>query len=244
MTLNIAHSQFPEQQGGLFICGYEWGGGDESASSNESAAIDWDASCTFSNKHLRYGPAALKWRYDNRIKKWFRMWNLPINQENPGELDKSIVQTNWCDTQNPAMNGDYSVLREPRQVNNFLSHIAHFSPNLVLFMGSRLIETLQHPSTLSRFQDVVGTCTRPVKALQKPSEHRRFKIWFQTFERCEVVCLPHPLSSRGLSDDYIALFNEEMRERIADYKLARMYDRKVPGCRPLSRHNVWVKASS
>lgn len=235
MKLNIAHSEFPEQQGGLMICGYEWGGGDQG---EDGDPVDQEAICSFANKHLRYGPVALTWRYDNVIKKWFAMWGRQLNNDDPGDFEKSIVQTNWCDTQNPRMNGDYSSLWQARQVENFIEHVKHFSPNLILFMGSKLIEALQFPSTLERFEAVMGKCTRPLKFVQMPSSHKRFKISFQTFERCDVVCFPHPSASRGLSDSYMRLFEEEMAARFADYGLARMYTRQAPGLQPNSRRPI------
>lgn len=222
VVLNIAHSEFPEQQGGLMICGYEWGGGDEETDSDEAPRMDEDAICTFANKNLRYGPAALGWPYDKRIRKWFSMWGHPLNHDRPGEFEKSIVQTNWCNSQNSRMNGEYTALSNPAQVANFLDHVRHFSPRLILLMGSRLIDALQHPSTLERFEAIVGACTKPRHAVQRPSSFRRFKISFQSFERCDVVCLPHPSSSHGLSDDYIALLNDDMRQRLADYLLGRI----------------------
>lgn len=223
MKLNLAHSQFPEQQGGLMICGYEWGGGDEEAQGGDAPRIDEAAICTFANKDLRYGPAALGWRYDNRIKKWFEMWGHPLNRDDPGDLERSIVQTNWCDSQNPRMDGDYAALWDPAQSSNFLDHVGHFRPRLILLMGSRLIDALQHPSILERFESIAGKCIDPPRVVQKPSAFRRFKISFQTFERCDVVCLPHPSSSHGLSDNYIALFNEEIGQRFADYRRARTH---------------------
>ena len=231
MVLNIAHSEFPEQQGGLMICGYEWGGGEEEGEGVSEPQIDWSANCTFANKDLRYGPAALGWRYDNRIKKWFDMWGCPLNHADPGGFEKSIIQTNWCDTQNPQMNGDYSRLSEPEQVKNFLNLIKRFSPNLILFMGSKLIDALHNPSTFKQFQEISGKCTRPINFVQKNYDGRKFKVGFEKFEWCDVVCFPHPSSSHGLSDEYISLFNDDMKERIADYKLARMYMRQFPGAR-------------
>ena len=220
MKLNIAHSEFPEQKGGLMICGYEWGGGGEEVQGSEEHPIDWAAICTFANKELRYGPKILKERYDNKLKKWFAMWGHPLSHDTPGEFEKSIVQTNWCDTQNPSMNNDYTSLWKPDQVKNFLDHVAHFSPKLILFMGSELIKALQHPSTLEQFEAMAGKCTKPLQVLQKPFDGRRFKISFQTFERCEVVCFPHPSGSKGISDHYIALYGEEMGERLVTYGLA------------------------
>lgn len=225
MSLNIAHSEFPEQQRGLMICGYEWGGGDEESENRNEPQIDQAATCTFADKDLRYGPAALKWPYDARIKKWFAMWGYPLDHDNPGAFEKSIIQTNWCDTQNPAMNGDYGALWAPAQVDNFLRHVRHFRPALLLLMGSRLIEALHRPSTLEQFEAISGKCTAPREAIQKPSACRRFKLSFQRFERCDVICFPHPSASRGLSDDYIALFTDEIAGRLARYKSARLQAR-------------------
>jgi hypothetical protein len=223
MALNIAHSEFPEQRGGLMICGYEWGGGDEEAEGGDAPRIEEAAICTFANKDLRYGPAALSWPYDRRIKKWFAIWGHPLNPDDPGDFERSIIQTNWCDSQNPRMNGDYTALWAPAQSNNFLNHVKHFAPRLILLMGSRLIDALQHPSTLEGFESIAGKRTSPPQIVQKPSTFRRFKIGFQAFERCDVICLPHPSSSHGLSDEYIALFDEEIGQRLADYRLARTH---------------------
>lgn len=236
MKLNLAHSEFPEQQGGLMICGYEWGGGgNDDDDGGERHSIDWQVECTFANKQLRYGPNNLKEPYSNRIKKWLALWGHPLNYDNPGEFEKSIIQTNWCDTQNPNMDNDYTALWKPDQVQNFLGHVKYFSPNLIIFMGSKLIDALQYPTTLAQFEYLVGECKKPLKILQKPFEGRRFKVSFQTFEKCDVACFPHPSASMGLSDEYISLFNDEMRERLADYGLARMYSRSFPGCKPANR---------
>lgn len=215
MTLNIAHSEFPEQKGGMMICGYEWGGGDEEASETDSS-INEAAICTFANKDLRYGTAAARWHYDNQIKKWFALWGRALDRENPGAFEKSIVQTNWCDTQKPRMNGDYSSLWQDAQIANFLFHIAHFRPRLLLLMGSKLIEALQAPTTLERFEAIMGKRASNYESKQKDFDGRRFKISFQDFERCKVVCFPHPSASRGLSDAYIALFADDMRGLLHD----------------------------
>ena len=238
MKLNLGHSEFPEQQGGLMICGYEWGGGDDEGEDGIVARIDWSAECTFANRDLRYGPSALKFRYDNKIKKWFELWGRPLNGENPGQFERSIILTNWCDSQNPSMGNIRATLNVPSQIDNFLIHVDHFRPNLILFMGRDLIEALNSPTILPRFEESVGKCVKRTKFIQKPSSGTRFKIGFQAFERCDVVCFPHPSSARGLSYDYIASFKEEMRERFADYDLARMYARQAPGLQPNNRRLI------
>lgn len=221
LKINIAHTEFSHQSNGLMICGYEWG---ESKADREDKAngvgsnVNLSAGCTFANKELCYGQKALDWPYDKRIIDWFGLWKHPLNKDHPGEFEKSIVQTNWCDTQAPAMDGNYTRLTTPAQVDNFIAHIEHFEPRLILFMGSKLIDALQSPNVLSRFEAIQGKRTQEPSLAQKPFPGRRFKVWFQTFERCEVVCLPHPSGSHGLSNSYISLFEGEMNELLSRYK--------------------------
>jgi len=118
MELNVAHySKFPQQRGGLMICGYEWGYSkqDQEADAKgiEYQPADTDVACTFANKELRYGPRALNWRYDASIMKWFEIWGHPFNKSNPSDFDKSVIQTNWCKEMNHSMDGKYSKLNDP-----------------------------------------------------------------------------------------------------------------------------------
>lgn len=220
MNLNIAHSEFPEQKRGLMICGYEWGFSrkDEGLEQSDTAQTPTDAVCTFTNKNLRYGPQALKWPYDSAIRKWFEMWGHPLSQSVQTSFERSIIQTNWCDTQSNNMAGDYGRLKQAENVQNFLSHVEHFDPEIILFMGSQLINALNDLDILSQFEKFAGPCIQSPLIVQKDFSGIRFKVTFQSFKRCQIVSLPHPSSSRGLSDAYIAMYRPEMDSILQDYK--------------------------
>jgi hypothetical protein len=222
MKLNIGHSEFPQQRCGLMICGYEWGYSkdDQEADAKgiEYQPADTDAAHTFANKELQHGPRALRWRYDASIMKWFEIWGHAFNKSNPSDFEKSVIQTNWCDTMNHSMSGDYSKLNDSPHVENFIYHISYFEPSVILFMGSKLINALQNNGTLDNFQSIMGKCTKPPVIMQKSFTGRQFKFTFQSFEKCEVVCLPHPSSTRGLSDGYISLFADEMDAILERFK--------------------------
>ena len=219
--LNIAHSEYKLQQGGLMICGYEWGDSiqdQEADAQGKYQPADTDVACTFANKELQHGDRALKWRYDATIMKWFGIWGHPLNKSNPSDFEKSVIQTNWCNTQNHSIGGNYSKLNDNEHVKNFLYHVNYFEPSVILFMGSELIKAFQNHETLDKFQLIMGKCTRPPVIMQKPFTGRQFKVTFQSFEKCEVVCLPHPSSSHGLSNDYIKLFAGEMDTTLECFK--------------------------
>ena len=228
MELNIGNSIFPglNDRNGLMLCGYEWGFSKDDQKlfeSEQGGIFSKDAVTIFSNKSPMYGERAFKWRYDNRIIKWFEIWGHPLSREAlGGDFEKCIVQTNWCNTEGHKINGNYfQKLTAPEQLDNFIFHIQEFEPRLIFFMGSQMINILQNQIVLERFSKIMGSpASRPL-VIQKPFSGRRFKIAFQIFEKCDVVSLPHPSSSRGLSDEYISLFKDEIGGLISKFKKSK-----------------------
>ena len=224
--LNLSNSIFQgyNDKHGLMICGYEWGWSkaDEAAYvAGEYKLPENKIDHTFANKSLYFGEQAKKWRYDNTIKIWFEMWGHPLDEnELGGAFEKSLVQTNWAATQGNKIDNPNKFL-QPEHVDNFLYHIEKLRPKLILFMGSNLTNYLNRANVLPRFEQLVGKQTQPLRVVQKDFSGTRFKIRFQSFENCEVVCLPHPSASRGLSYDYIALFEPEMNRILSDFKTTR-----------------------
>lgn len=227
--LNLANSVFPglNDKRGILICGYEWGFSLEDkhlyAEGKPAPFFDKDAETTFSNKTPAHGDRALAWRYDNRIHRWFELWGHPLNREClGGPFEKCILQTNWCNTQGHHIEGScYAKLSDPAQVDNFLFHVSELDPALILFMGSVMIDVLQKSSILARFSAIVGAETTPLRKAQKDFSARRFRVGFQSFQRCSIVSLPHPSGSRGLSDSYIALFGNEIGNLISSVRCAK-----------------------
>ena len=82
----------------------------------------------FSNKAAEYGETANGWKYDQRIIFWFELFGHKLNRQGiGGSFEKCLLQTNWCDTQNNKMEGDYwAKLLEPSQIDNFIFHIEMF----------------------------------------------------------------------------------------------------------------------
>ena len=66
---------------------------------------------------------------------------------------------------------------------------------------------------LNLFQQLVSEC-----CTWNPNP-KKFKVCFQEFEHCEIVCLSHASGVRGLTDEYIASFKPEMAEILNSYKM-------------------------
>ena len=206
------------------LCGYEWGlskADQEEYETGLAVESNRDAICTFSNKSPRYGEKAFKWRYDSRIIKWFELWGHPLNRSGLGDdFDKTILQTNWCDTEGNKITGDcYSKLMQPDQIDNFIKHVQRFRPKVIFFFGSVLIKALQDNRVKNRFSDIMGKTTHERRSIKNDNfQGRKFVISFQSFENCEVICLPHPSSSRALSYTYIESFSDEIPKVLSIYK--------------------------
>jgi hypothetical protein len=220
---NIGNSIFPgfNDIQGLMLCGYEWGFSscDQKASQIQEKKRN-GVPHVFSNKAAEYGEAANSWKYDQRIIYWFELFgHRLIQKEAGGNFEKCLLQTNWCDTQNNKMEGDYwSKLLAPSQVNNFISHVEMFRPRLIFFFGSQIIKILQSDKVLPRFIKTAGKITEPLSYRAKEFDGRVFKIGFQCFEHCKAVCFPHPSGSHGLSDEYIKLFSSGIGELIREFR--------------------------
>ena len=227
-SLNLGNSIFPtlNDKRGLMICGYEWGFSKEDQRRDEqgiSHAFNDSAITTFANKSPAHGERAFSWPYDNRIIKWFGLWGHPLNRAGLGsDFDKCVVQTNWCNSEGNSIRENYfHKLTNKEQSENFLSHVEILDPSLIFFMGSSIIDILQTPKIMGRFESLLGRKASALRKVQKDFPGRRFKIGFQSFERCEVVSLPHPSGSHGVRDDYIALFKAEISPLISGVKQAK-----------------------
>tara|TARA_B100000408_G_scaffold136430_1_gene126518 strand:+ start:4354 stop:4980 length:627 start_codon:yes stop_codon:yes gene_type:complete len=143
-----------------------------------------------------------------------------------GKLEKSIILTNWANTQGHKMGIETKIsskLLSDEQVDNFLLHIDSFRPRVLLLMGSQLIHCLNNQKVISRFEAIVGKRISVAKSIQQDMEEgRRFKVYFQEFQKnagahCQVVCFPHPSGSIGLRDGYIAQYKNLMSPIISQF---------------------------
>lgn len=226
-NLNLGNSIFQgfNDKNGLMICGYEYG---YSKKDKKHQTDEWEANkdknavYTFANKENSLGEYFWTIPYDNRIAKWFELWGHSLDRVDlGGDFEKSIVQTNWSNSQNNNMGGKYSWLLDEENIDNFIGQVELLKPSVILFMGSKLIDFLNNSKVLPRFENIVGNVVENRKFVQKDSEGTRFKVHFQRFEKCQVVCFPHPSASRGLSLEYIAQFKPEMDKLLQEYKQKR-----------------------
>ncbi len=220
---NVGHSIFPglNEQGGLVICGYEWG---YSANDRE---IENDP---VRNAAMQERLAAIQtfhtkgWDspYDRRIHKWFAMFGHPLGESDGfSDFDKCVLQTNWCDDIGNHVT-DYQKFLSEHNRSNFLSIMNEYRPALLIFMGIKQIEYMQDPTVKSSVEELFGPETSPLRFTRKDEfEGKKFRVAFQSFRDLSVIALPHPSGSMGLSDAYINLFAAEIGEQIAELKRAK-----------------------
>lgn len=217
--LNVGNSIFPgfNDKEGIMICGYEYGQPAKSSEPNhaEEERIKEAASRinTFYDKTSIY-----KSPYDLRICKWFEIFGHPLGEdEGKSAFDKTILQTNWCDSQDKYVS-DYVKFLARENVENFITHVKVYEPKIIFFMGSKLITYLQNESVIKEFRKIFGKEISTPKTPNKEYNGRKFKISLQDFEKTRVISLPHPSGSRGLTNEYIGLFATEIGDILKEYK--------------------------
>jgi hypothetical protein len=222
--LNVTTGRFEgfNDKDGIAIIGYEFGYSKKDEKNDKAgnlpARVKNENTAIFSNKSEYYGDGAKKERFAQSVIKYFSLWEHPLS-EKKNAFEKTIVQTNWLDSQNRRLSGNIeSKLLSPEAIDNFLRHVKILQPRLILFFGLKMFDCLQDDRVLNRFKDIMGEIEpidgKPYNNLEKiPGEGR---VVFQNFEKCKVVVLPHP--SSGLRDDYIARYKEEIGERIQEVK--------------------------
>ena len=220
--LNIGNTVFPgfNDKKGIMLCGYEWGysARDKYLETYHQDDIDKKRAQanTFFKKSQIFGSP-----YDRNIIKWFHFFGHPLGDDDGfSSFDKCLVQTNWCDTQDTKFSG-YAKLLSDANVENFLNIVEHFRPKVLFFFGVMQIRALQSASLKSRFCDIFGKEVTPLSFYQKPFTGRRFNIGFQRFDSVDIVAMPHPSGTRGLSDAYIRLFGDEIGQILASYRMGK-----------------------
>lgn len=225
--LNVGNSIFPgfNDKNGIMICGYEYGQPNTSIQPNheEERRIKEAASKinTFFDKTSIY-----KSPYDRRICKWFEIFGHPLGEdEGKSDFDKTILQTNWCDSQDNYVS-DYQKFLAKENIDNFITHVEEYEPKVIFFMGSKLIKYLQNENVIKEFSSIFGEKISTPTTPNKEYSGKKFKISFQEFEKTTIISLPHPSGSRGLKDEYIGLYAKEIGGILMEYKSKKFNSQK------------------
>ena len=214
-SLNIATASFSEnRKAGLMICGINWGGSADNPSGNEPASFFSD---------VRYN----NYPYRNRLLKWFELLGHPLEctEEKAGPFERSIVQTNWLSSQSPNMHGKSLYTECVHEWGNFAFHVETLQPKLVVFLSVTLLDILNSATCIENARRLFGAETSAQlmrkDVLTEGKVLKRFRIGMQRFGGTQIIALPHPTGSRGLSDEYIRTFAKDISPLLQRYKVER-----------------------
>lgn len=202
--LNLGTLLYPESQGGLMICGYEWGGGPEDV--EDASALSF-----FSDLTVK------QYVYRTRLLKWFNLWGCPLSTRRgfEGPFERAIVQTNWMPDQARSTVGRNLSQELFNHRENFFTHLEVLRPRVLIFCGKQSIFVLNEPKCLAVAESILGARVRAPEMRRRDVfvegvQLTQFVFGFQSFARCEVIGLPHPSGSRGLEDAYVAAFRPDI----------------------------------
>lgn len=167
---NMRNKIFKESKGGILICGINWGGdpnGKDDGYSGKYAFTD--------KEHNSF-------RYSETLIEWFKAWGIKLDRPNPGPLERSFIQTNWCDSQSKNASG---VSYDRTELFKLISE---YQPRAIV---------LTAVSLFPRFRSRAGEAgLREVKVhepyLLKTATGKRFRAWLAEYDKANVLAVPHP----------------------------------------------------
>ncbi|AFI03669.1 hypothetical protein [Helicobacter cetorum] len=196
---------------GLVICGLNHGVGVYEDPDNVNAEFIKKVS----EEEQSYYFATIPFRFQRRITGWFGLWDcaLESEEEKMGAFEKSLININWVDTK--SKNFDDELIEHK---DNFLQYIEVLEPKLLFFFGIDMLRALNDERIKPYVENFLGKAKNEPNYITKPFEGKSFRVGFQSFEKCEVVAFPHPTGTIGLSDEYIALFKDDIKPLIENYR--------------------------
>lgn len=204
-------------QDGLLICGINSGWSIEDERNYNAGIHYWEGNYKsfFSDKNVQNFP------FRNRIVSWFSLWGYELAQteEQAGQFEKSIVQTNWLQSCSHDVKNIHVYSECINDSDDFLSICETLKPRIIFFFGKSLLPAFASKELEDKVQKIFGNKKHEyIRWLQKDGIYsadkpaRRFKIGFQEYENLNVICFPHITGAQGISYSYIAAFKDQIKD--------------------------------
>lgn len=215
--INTTTACFNEnREAGIMICGINWGGSPDAPANQEIASF-------FSDITVNNYP------YRNRLLKWFELLGHPLSvrSDTVSEFERSIIQTNWLSSQSPNMSGKLIISECINEWDNFEYHLQQLKPKIIIFSSVSLLEALNSEKCIESANALLGPSEKPIyykkTVYSNGKSLKRFRVGSQKFQSTNVIALPHPTGSIGLSNEYIKAFEPEISLIIEEYKSHRQF---------------------
>ncbi|WP_104712584.1 hypothetical protein [Helicobacter cetorum] len=209
---------------GLVVCGYQRGGDDSHAKNDPCDK----------NKYF----SELPYDFQKDLIKWFGLWEYPLATEESkmGNFEKSIIEIEWCEGHSKTI--DKNLLCSTQSKERFLKLIESLEPKLLMFTGTTMLDALNDSSLKPSVEKILGHAKSEPQYFKKSFEYEveeetengmqtttkktdGFRVGFQSFDKCEVIALPHPTGTIGLPNQYLALFKDEIKPLIDEYRKSK-----------------------
>ncbi|WP_104747639.1 hypothetical protein [Helicobacter cetorum] len=216
------NSKFKENENqGLVICGLQFGtDGDNKPHRIANLLDDYQGKKHCFSNFVNY-PSKNDFAFQKRITKFFGLWDccLETDFDKVGAFERSLIGINWLSNGADSMdNENYHSFFQTEHKENFLYHLEVLEPKLLFFFGINMLEALNDERIKPYAENFLGKAKNEPNYITKPFEGKSFRVGFQSFEKCEVVAFPHPTGTIGLSDEYIALFKDDVKPLIENYR--------------------------
>ena len=171
---NMCNKVFKESKGGILICGINWGGdpnGKDDGNSGKYAFTD--------KEHNSF-------QYSETLIKWFEAWGIKLDRSsNPGPLERSFIQTNWCDSQSKNAGG---VSGHDYDHTELFKLIREYQPRAIVLTAVSLFPRFRSRAGEAGLREVKVHEPYPLKT----ATGKQFRAWLAEYDKANVLAVPHP----------------------------------------------------
>ena len=167
-----------------------------------------------------------KYGIRNNMVKWFELWGYKLESSptTAGAFERSIIQTNWLQHESNNMHGQNVRKACIDNADSFIETCSELKPKLIFFFSKDILHAFASNDLSSRIESIFGKRQndpyfKKNNVIHDGKKLRKFKFGFQSYEKLEVVSMPHPSGTPryGLHDRYVESFKPEMESKIANW---------------------------
>lgn len=211
ITKNYAENS----SGGIMLCGINFGLSIEDERNELSGSeVLTEEKSFFSDEIVNNS------RFKKTIIKWFDLWGMPLTSDPDalGNLEKSIFQTNWLNTQSRSTTSEDKIDRNylAHNAKSFINLLRERKPRIIIFFSVDLLEAINFSIIRDEIESILGPW--PGKATTHPSpltnyQGKKLKVMTQDYPQTKIIALPHP-QAHGLTDEYIGSFGPIIKQYV------------------------------
>ncbi|EQD37241.1 hypothetical protein B1A_17718, partial [mine drainage metagenome] len=161
-------------------------------------------------------------RYSETLIEWFKVWGIEVDRSsNPGPLERSFIQTNWCDSQSKSAAG---ISDDDYRRTELFKLIKQYQPRAIVLTAVSLFPRFRARAAEAGIRELKDH----EQYLLKTATGKQFRAWLAEYDKTNVLAVPHPSRFASILGKSVAGWKQPAR-----YALSKVIDIQSAAYKPL-----------